>query len=291
MPLPPVRTTMIGLRAAAGLALVLTACGCAPETTGDPRPLVVVSVAPYGYFVESLAGGAARVMALLPPGASPAGFEPGLDALRAIEQADLLVRVGHPHFPFETAWLDGLLRDRPDLPWVDATAAAPGLASDHDPHSWLSPSAAAALVKALTPALGQLLDNPDAVTARSRALLQKIDRLDAELADRLAPVRGGRFLVLHPAWGHFANHYGLEQVAIERDGKPPGPRQLATLLAEAERTGYRSVIVMPQTDPGQARGVAEVLGAQVVELDPLSPAWPESMRHTARLLAQETVMP
>ena len=72
-------------------------------------------------------------------------FEPGMEALRAIEQASLLVRVGHPHFPFERAWLDELVHDRPDLRTVDATEAANPLATDDDPHLWLSPAANAAL--------------------------------------------------------------------------------------------------------------------------------------------------
>ena len=276
---------------ATAVLLALTGCERAPERPDDPRPLVLVSVAPYGYFVESLAGDAARTRSLLPPGASPTTFEPDLDALRAIEQASLLVEVGHPHFPFERAWLDGLLRDRPDLRRVNATRAAGTFAADADPHLWLSPRAAAALVRALTPELGRLLEDPSGVTARSHALLEEIAALDAELGDQLAPVRGGRFLVLHPAWGHFAQHYGLEQVAVERHGKLPGPHQLATLIDEARDAGHQSIIVVPQTDPQRAQGVADALGARVVALDPLAPNWPSSMRDIARSLARETVKP
>lgn len=284
-------TSVIRLTAAAAM-LVFVGCDDAAERSNDPRPLVVVSVAPYQYLVESIAEGNVQITTLLPPGASPAGFEPGMDALRAIEQASLLVRVGHPHFPFERAWLDRLVRDRPDLRIVDATQAARSLGMEgEDPHIWLSPAATLALARALQPEIGRLLGNPPSVATQTERLTADIEALDAELTGMLAPVQGQRFLVFHPAWGHFARHFGLEQVAVERDGKHPGPQQLAALITEAKQVGYRSIFVVPQTDPSQARSVAEALGASVVELDPLDPDWPDAMRRTARLLAREAAAP
>lgn len=276
--------------------LALAVCATALSCSGQPPearsglPLVVVTVEPHRYFVEQLSGGAVDVIALLPPGASPTSFQPGIETLRALEDASLLVRVGHPHFPFERAWLDGLLRERPDLRVVDAHSGA-ARDDSHDPHAWLSPTAAAALVDALAPELARLVGDEPGVRARASRLRAEIDALDRELRGTLAPVRGGRFLVLHPAWGHFARHYGLEQVAIEHEGKAPGPRELSLLVRSAARDGLRSVIVVPQIDPGRAHSIARAIDGRVVELDPLAADWPESMRRTARLLASEAAVP
>ena len=52
--------------------------------------------------------------------------------------------------------------------------------------------------------------------------------LDRELAATLAPVRGGELLVMHPAFGWFAERYGLIQTAVEQGGllaEPPPPRR------------------------------------------------------------------
>lgn len=277
-----------------GLALALCAavlaCSDPPPESRSGLPLVAVTVGPHRYFVEQLSGGAVDVIALLPPGASPADFEPGIETLRALEDASLLVRVGHPHFPFERAWLDRLLRERPDLRVVDAH---PHAARDdpHDPHAWLSPAAATVLVDALAPELARLIDDEPGVQTRAQELHAKIEALDSELRGTLAAVRGGRFLVLHPAWGHFARHYGLEQVAIEHEGKAPGPLELSQLLRSATRNGLHSVIVAPQIDPGRAHSVARAIDGRVVLLDPLAADWPDSMRRTARLLASEAAVP
>jgi zinc transport system substrate-binding protein len=147
------------------------------------------------------------------------------------------------------------------------------------------------LVDALVPELARLGGDEAGVRARAAALRAEIEALDAELRATLERVRGGRFLVLHPAWGHFAEHYGLEQIAIEHDGKAPGPHQLAQLVQSAERDGLRSVIVAPETDPRSAHSVARAIGGRTLVLDPLSADWPASMRRTAQLLASEAVVP
>ena len=310
MPLSPdsVRDRVTAVVAVTVAAIAATGCSEPPPPevgAAAARPLVVISVAPHRYFVEALAGNAVEIVALLPPGASPTSFEPGIDTLRSIGRAQLLVRVGHPHFPFERAWLDDLLNDRSDLLTVDAQASLDegnGGGGGHragdriesaehlDPHNWLSPAAVLALVDALEPAVAQLLDDAPAVGQRAATLREQIRALDAELGAQLASVRGGRFLVLHPAWGHFAESYGLEQIAIERDGKPPGPRELAQLVRDAREAGLQSVIVVPQTDPAQARSVAEAIGGRIVELDPLAADWPAAMRRTAQVLAREAVV-
>jgi len=105
------RTSLLAL-ALAAVSLACPACSDEAPEPGAARPLVVVSVGPHRYFVERLAGDAVEVVSLLPPGASPTSFEPGIETLRILERAQLLVRVGHPHFPFERAWFDGLLRAR-----------------------------------------------------------------------------------------------------------------------------------------------------------------------------------
>ena len=93
------------------------------------------------------------------------------------------MRVGHPHFPFERAWLDDLVRDRPDLRIVDATQAAQALGmEEEDPHIWLSPAATLALARALQPELARLLGNSPSIAAQTEQLTADIEALDAELA-------------------------------------------------------------------------------------------------------------
>ena len=109
--------------------------------------------------------------------------------------------------------------------------------------------------------------------------------LDAELSAALSGLDSRNFLVYHPAWGYFADRYGLTQVAIEREGKEPGARALTALIEQARREGVRLILVQPQMNPKAAEQVARAIGGRVAVADPLAADYVEGLRQLARLLA------
>jgi zinc transport system substrate-binding protein len=254
----------------------------------DARPLVIVSVLPQRYFVERIAGDAVEVVVMIPPGANPASHEPTIAQLRALHEARLVVTVGHPDFPFERAWLGALLAEAAPATVIEASAGVDLLPGD--PHLWVSPRRARGMARNIAAALAELLpDQRETFEARLAALLEEIDRLDAELRDTLSPHKGGRFLVFHPAWGYLAADYGLEQMAIQRHGKDPDPRRLADLIREARQAGIEVVFAQPHFDPTSAEMIAAEIGGRVEWLDPLAPDWPDNLRRVARALARAAV--
>jgi zinc transport system substrate-binding protein len=123
------------------------------------------------------------------------------------------------------------------------------------------------------------------------AVHRRIDEVDREIAALLAGLPRRRFLVYHPAWGAFAAHYGLEQVAIERHGKEPSARELAARVDAARAEGVGTVFVQRGFAERPARVVAEELGARVVPLDPLARDWDDNLIAVARALRQELASP
>jgi zinc transport system substrate-binding protein len=270
--------------AALGAAIPLVA-GCGSAPTAEPAPLVAVSVLPQAWFVAQLAGDRVRVAVMIPPGASPASHEPAIEDVRAIDEAILYVRVGR--LPFETAWLARLLAERKDLPVVSAPGAGDPAT---DPHVWLAPRSARAMARSLHGALAkQLPADREALDAGLAALLGEIDATDAYCRQRLAPKRGGRFWVYHPAWSHFAEAYGLVQVAIQRGGKEPDARTLADLIRQAKAARVPVVFVQPHFDTAAAHVIANEIGARVEVLDPLAYPWARNLRHAADALAAAAV--
>jgi zinc transport system substrate-binding protein len=269
---------------AVGCLVAVGAMGCGRESPPDARPQVVVSVLPQKYFVERIAGDAVRVAVMIPPGASPATWEPGLDDLRELASAALYVKVGHPAFPFERTWLDRLLSERADLPVVDSSA---GTSPGEDPHVWVSPSQALRMAQRIHEALVKLLPERRAeLDAGLAALRADIERVDAEIRRTLADRRGAAFVVYHPAWGAFAREYGLEQVAIESQGKEPDPRELARVIARARALGTPVVFAQAQFDRRAAELVAGEIGARVETIDPLAYDWPQNLLHVAARVAE-----
>lgn len=275
------------------LLCALSLLAAAPVANAVVR--VAVSVLPLATFAERVGGDRVSVQTLVGSGQNPHSFEPTARQVEELTGAALFWRAG---MPFEEPWIARLrsqnrslavldARDGLDLPPAGAGPAG-GHDHGHDPHVWTSPVLVRAMVLRLAEALAAL--DPAGATAyrtNAAAYVAELDALDAELRGTLAPLRDRRFLVYHPAWGELAATYGLEQIAIERDGKEPGARRLAELATLARQAGLRVVFVQPQSSPRSARTLAREIGARVVTVDPLARDYAATLRAFARALAEE----
>lgn len=280
-PAPPRRSWRVP-----GLALLLAALALlagVPACSSPPppqRPIVLCSVLPQAWFVERLAGDAVQVEVLIPPGASPSTYEPSVQQMQSAARASLYVKVGHPSFPFEKTWLEPLLQQGRGLRQVDSSAGLEYL--EGDPHVWVSPGCARIMSRNLAAALEELLpEKREAINANLARLNREIDALDAELRQATEGFRGSRFYVFHPAWGYLAREYGLQQVAVEQEGREPSAGQLADLVRRARRDRVRVIFVQPQFSQQSAQMLARDLDARVVALDPLAGDWAATIRQFA----------
>ncbi len=89
-------------------------------------------------------------------------------------------------------------------------------------------------------------------------------------------------MVFHPAWGYFAEAYGLEQVPVEAGGKEPKAAQLQALIRRARERGVKVIFVQPQSSTKSAETVAREIGGAVVYADPMAENWDTNMREVAR---------
>ncbi|MCU0661769.1 MAG: zinc ABC transporter substrate-binding protein [Myxococcota bacterium] len=267
------------------MALLAMASACGSEKGADERPIVVVTLLPQAYFVERLALDSVQVEVMIPPGAGHSTYEPTAGQLSALAQARLYVKVGHPSFTFETAWLDKVVRGSTQLRVVDSSVGVNR--DDDDPHFWMAPDGARLMARNIAAGLALLLPEKASDISSNLAALEKdIDSLDAEIKGLLAGTVSKRFYVFHPAFGHFARQYGLEQVAIEHGHKEPSPDELRRVLQAAKADGAKAILVQPQYSKEAAGVVAAETGAPLVEVDPESRQWLASMRQAARAIAE-----
>jgi zinc transport system substrate-binding protein len=246
----------------------------------ESKHRVGTSVAPLGWLIERIGGERVEVQVMIPSGASPETFSPRPLSLARLEESEIYFSVGHPHFPFERSHLREALA-RMDVVDLNAASGGGAEASDleHDPHIWLSPRRFSRMAEAVAETLARLdPDRAAPIHERKRVLQGQIDALDQSTRQRFAARSGvPRIFVLHPAWGWYAADYGIEQIAIEHDGKAPGPRTLIPLIEEARRSGARRIYVQPGIPDKSARLVANEVGAEVVVVDPLARDWLENL--------------
>lgn len=282
---------------ATALALLLTVV----PTRAAPVS-VFVSVLPQKCVVDAVGGERVRSQVMVGPGQSPATYEPTPRQMVELARARLYLRVG---VGFERGWMDRLRATNPMIEVVDQREGLPlrhdpaGHGHDHgdetgpypgrDPHVWTSPALLERMADQVREAL-ERVDPEGAATYRERfeAFRAALSDLDRDVRQTLSGLRGRRFLVYHPAWGYFADAYGLEQVAIERDGKEPGARSLAALIEQARADGVRTVLVQRQFPTATAEALARAIDGRLVVLDPLSADCLGSIRAVAEALAKAT---
>ena len=141
-----------------------------------------------------------------------------------------------------------------------------------DPHAWLDPANAQVWLAAIAAELGRLdTANAATYTANAEAAIARVQALDAEVAQILAPVQGKPLVVYHDAYGYFAAHYGLDvfgSVALG-DATAPGAARLSELRAGVEAGTPVCLFPEAQHDPALITQLAEGTGAKVgAALDP-----------------------
>lgn len=239
---------------------------------------VFVSIPPQAFLVEWLAGDLVQVDVLLPPGASPATYEPTPKQMAALDNAQLYLQIGSP---FEGPILEKVAELMPELHIVDCRAGVElepmgGGGHDHgagllDPHIWLDPQRMKIIASTTAEALEALLpDEAQGIEERLAVLHRAIDDTDARIAAVLAPFASRTLLVFHPAYGYFTRRYGLNQMAVEVDGRAPSARRLATVVDELRHQPVPALFVQPQFSRSAAERVANALDCELVELNPLA---------------------
>lgn len=280
---------LIFCRAAAAGIFVLTPTLLAAAE----RPLVFAGIPPLRYVVERLAGEHVDVGVLLPPGASPHTYEPTPRQLTHLDRATLYLRIG---VPFEGPVLAKVRSVMPDLEVVDCRAGIELVpmgddghrhAEEHyDPHIWLDADRMEHVAANIAAALSRIVpSHAGEIDKRLGELRRVIEQADARAARMLAPVRGRAMVVVHPAYGYFARRYGLQQLAVEVEGKSPSARQLAVIVDTLRTHAVRTIFVQPQFSKTSAQRVSEAVGCSIVELDPLAEDYPANLELMAGRVA------
>ncbi len=288
---------VVGLLAfLAGLLWVGEAAAAAPVKA-------FVSIAPQKYFVERIGGDRVEVSVLVAPGADPHTYEPKPRQMSELARAGVYFAVG---VDFEKAWMKKIAATNPQLRIVStdegiAKTAGTGHPHGHaggpndtrartahghersaDPHVWLSPPLVKIQAHHIARALSEVDPAHRAIYEENLAAFgREVENLDAELKALFAASQGTRFMVVHPSWGYFAQAYGLEQVAVEIEGKDPKPAQLQELIRRARADGIRVVFAQPQFSAKSAEMIAREIGGGVIAADPLAADWAANLRAVA----------
>ena len=139
-----------------------------------------------------------------------------------------------------------------------------------DPHVWLNPMLAITMARNISDALIAMdKANKDFYLKNFQKLMNDLLAFDESAKNELAGLKNRKFVVYHPAWGYFAEHYDLEQISIERNGKEPKIDEMASTVKMIKDENIKVIFADPNRSQKSAQVLASQTGAKVELLDPL----------------------
>jgi zinc transport system substrate-binding protein len=243
------------------LAVVVSGCSGSSDAVGGPT--VVASFYPLAWVAERVATPGTNIVDLTPAGAEPHDLELTPSDLETLQDADLVLYLGHGFQPAVEKAVDG--RSGPSLDLLATQRLRPGGegGGTADPHVWLDPTRLARMAMAV----GDALHRKQA----GQEVAADLGGLDREYREGLAHCRRHEIVTSHAAFGYLADRYGLDQVALAglSPEAEPSPQDLQKLVDEVRRTGATTVFSETLVSPRLAETIAREADVATAVLDPI----------------------
>ncbi|MFT5116849.1 MAG: zinc transport system substrate-binding protein [Kiritimatiellia bacterium] len=195
-------------------------------TYADNQPRVLASIRPLALLAEQIVGERGHVEVLLPSDASAHHYALKISDRQRLLAADTVLWIGEELEGFlakpiaqrqagviTSMHLEGI--EWPDTSGRKGSREAHGSHhhGDRDPHIWLNPLNNIPIVNALLKELIQQAPaNASYYQARAQRLKVALQQLDQVILEKMQPLQKVSFIVAHPAYDHFVNRYGLQQL-------------------------------------------------------------------------------
>lgn len=258
----------------------------AASKTSGGKPIIAVTIVPEATFAKAVCGDMAEVVTMVPPGNSPENYEPTPTQMEKFSDAKLYFAVG---VPTEAASMLPKAKEIKTMTVVkleDVVAKTyperKFSSGERDPHIWLSPKRAKIMVQTIAEKCGTIdTENKDKYLANAEKYNAKLDTLDKEISDDLKDVKSKKFIVFHPAFGYFADDYGLKMYALEEEGKEATASHLQDMVDLAKKENIKAIFYQEEIDSKQSQSFAEEIGGKTIQLEPLSADYINNLKKMA----------
>lgn len=252
----------------------------------EDKTNIFVSILPQKYLVERIAGNHANVSVIVNHGHSHETYEPSPKQMEALKKAQLYFKIG---MPFEKIWIDTIKELYANLKIIECCAQLNLQTTKntiHDTHIWTNPINTKHIAGSIKEALIMLLPQYQQKFQYNYAqLIIDIDALDLYIRNTLAKSKNHYIFTYHPAWGHYAEIYKLEQIPIQLEGREISAKYLAELIEFAKLQKIHRIFVQPQFNQSYATVIAKEIGARIIEIDPLVEDYINNLYYVTDIIA------
>ena len=251
----------------------------------NAKPTVTVTIPPYKYFVEKIAGDKVDVNVMVSNGNNPETYEPNAQQMMELSNSALYLKVGS--IGFEQTWMKKLQDNAPDMKVIDSSvgiipAKTPG--GNIDPHVWMSCKNARIISSNILKALCELAPKNKAFFEKNyKSLLNIINKRDSTIKESFKenPDLVRKFVIYHPILTYFARDYGLEQLPIEEEGREPSAAQLKSLIERARKQKIRYCLIQAEFANRNTTTFIKESQTKAMDINPLQADWANAMKEVS----------
>jgi zinc transport system substrate-binding protein len=263
-------------RSCALLAFLALVGGCSGGDAGGSeraggvaRLRVVAGFYPLYEAARRVGDDRVQVTSLTPVGVEPHDLELSPAQVDEVQDADLVLYLGHG---FQPALERAVRRTKGRA--LDLLASMPltKAADETDPHVWLDPVLMGRIVEQVQAAFAEVEPaGREGFVANGTAYRQELSDLDRQYLAGLNGCARKLLVTSHEAFGYLARRYGLEQRAVAgvSPEAEPAPGQLAELADLVRSTGTTTVFSEALVSPKVAETLAREAGVGTAVLDPV----------------------
>ena len=255
---------------------------------------VIASIKPVHSLVSALMEGVGSPGLLVEGAGSPHSYSLKPSQAEELQAADVIFWMGHDLEAFLENSIKNIAKNAKSVSLMDAhdliklnfreggafEAHAHDDHDDHDdhghdetdPHVWLDPANAKALVHEIEEVLTEVDPaNASVYDSNAQAMMSKLDNLMAEIDTELQPVKGRGYVVFHDAYQYFENRFGVSAIGSITVSPEvmPGAERITELREKVKSLDATCVFSEPQFEPKLVKTVTENTNAGTGVLDPL----------------------
>lgn len=278
------------------LAFLLTSCKGEKNGYDPNKPTVTVTIEPFRYFVEQIAGDDVNINVMVPEGSNPETYEPTPKQMVELSKSDLYFKVGE--IGFEKTWMKKLQKNAPKMKIIDTSAGIKILKtrSGHDdPHTWMSLKNAAIITANIAGALMEKFpDKAEEYKKKYWEYRQHLSQLQVEMDKYYFSVGRNRqtaFVIYHPILTYFAKEYGFEQIPLEDEGREPSIEQIQEVIDKAKQEGVETLFVQKEFANRNVQTFIDATQITPIPINPLSYDWEVEMRTIMQFMTRNIERP
>jgi zinc/manganese transport system substrate-binding protein len=268
------------------LALVLAAA-CGGRDDDDGRLRVVATTTQIGDFARNVGGDRISLTVLLRPTQDAHDFSPSPSQIRALQQADVILRNGIGLDTFVERSLDDSRKARVTIvsngvslrkaeddhdDHDDDDHDAEEEAAGNDPHVWLSVANAKVMVENIRDALARAdAANADFYRENARRYLGQLDDLDRRIRAQVAEVPEAcrKLVTNHDVLGYYSDAYGFRFVgavipSVSTDAQPSAS-DVANIVRKIREENVPAIFAESSANPRLIQQVGREANVKVVD--------------------------